>query len=435
MENYLRQVIEGVSNTRGTEFFETICLKLDEIIHADFTFIARFDMDSFVSHTIAVVGDGKVLDNFEYSLTNTPCADLLNTDICCYPENVTAQFPHDQLLVDMGIVGYLGSNLVNSKGEVFGLITALYTKPIENAELTTMLLQVFSGRIAGELERCEYEASLEELNRDLEQKVQQRTAQLESTLDNLKLAQEKLIASEKLAVLGDLVTGIAHEVNTPLGIAVTAESHLTEASNDLRKRFDEDQLRKSDLEKFFTESDLSLQLISTNLDRASELINNVKQTAADQHFFHREKMLIDRYYRQVLHSLSPLIKKYHINITLACDPFWFAMTYPGAHAQVLTNLVKNSIQHGFQYDAGDINITVSAEGDRFKVDYVDSGRGVPELVNKRVFDPFVTTARAEGGIGLGMAIVNNVVSNTLKGTIELLPSEQGAHFAYYFSAG
>ena len=134
MEKILRNIIEGVSNNYGKAFFDTITSKLHESIGADFTFIARLDLDAYVSRTVSLVAGGNVVDNMEYSLEHTPCADVADNSVCLYPDSITNLFPKDQLLVDMGIVGYVGTPLHDSDGKVMGLTVALYKQPIKDID-------------------------------------------------------------------------------------------------------------------------------------------------------------------------------------------------------------------------------------------------------------------------------------------------------------
>jgi len=157
MQSDIQKVIESVSNTSGNDFFNAITLALQNTISADYTFIAVIDKEEFTGKTVALVYKGEVIENFEYSLSNTPCANVAGDSTCYYPHNVCAAFPNDQLLVDMKIDAYLGIPLHNDKQHVIGLVVALYENPIEDDGSILSLFQVFSGRIAAEIERCEYE--------------------------------------------------------------------------------------------------------------------------------------------------------------------------------------------------------------------------------------------------------------------------------------
>lgn len=126
MDKYLQQVIEALSDSRGSEFFNAITLKMNEIIGADYTFIAELNSERKTSKTLALAANGAIAENIEYSLTHTPCEQVVGDSVCCYPKDVQSLYPNDQLLIDMGIEAYIGTPLYNSKREVFGLIVALY---------------------------------------------------------------------------------------------------------------------------------------------------------------------------------------------------------------------------------------------------------------------------------------------------------------------
>ena len=283
MEQQLRDIIEGVSNTRGKDFFSAITLKLAEVIDAEFTFVAELDTQAYVSRTIALVAAGELVDNIEYSLQYTPCANVADNAVCMYPNNVTQLFPKDQLLIDMNIEAYLGTPLIGSKGDVIGIIVALYAKPIEQAAHTQTLFEIFSGRIAAELERVKYEQQLLEVNSTLEQKVLKRTSDFNETLEQLQLTQTQLMESEKIAALGNLVASVAHEVNTPLGVAITGQSLLQDAFNELIERFDSKQLTVDSMNEFKGLYREALPLVADNLQRAKTLINNFK--SVENNFF------------------------------------------------------------------------------------------------------------------------------------------------------
>ncbi len=428
MDQLLRKIIEGVSNTRGDDFLTAITLQLASIIGAQYTFIARIDTQKYISKTIALVANGEIVDNIEYSLSHTPCANVADNSVCIYPEAVTNLFPRDQLLVDMKIEAYLGTPLIDSHGKVIGIIVALYENKISNSEHTLTLFEIFSGRIAAELERVDYEQQLINLNNSLEQRVKDRTTDLETTLSTLKQTQQQLVESEKIAALGNLVASVAHEVNTPLGVAITGHSLLEDSFKSLIQRFNSQTLTKSTMEEFQTLYSETLPLVSNNLQRAKLLINNFKDIAADQHSDVKETISILNYYQQILSTLSPLMKRHDIHHTLVIDDRFKLHTFPGAHGQIITNLITNSIRHGFKgledcYKA--IKIEAEVTTDASIIRYSDNGIGLDDQSRQFIFEPFYTTARETGGTGLGMSIAFNLVKHKLKGDVRLLSPQQG----------
>ena len=184
MQSQIRTIIVAVSNTYGDDFFNSITLALHNVIGADYTFIAVLDAEKSISKTIALVAKGQIVDNFDYALEGTPCANVADDSICYYRDHVCETFPKDQLLIDMHIEAYLGTPLHDSKQEVMGLIVSLYEEPLEDDHEVVTLFKVFSGRIAAELERRDYEISLE-------QKVLSRTLALSSTEEQLQQAQQQ----------------------------------------------------------------------------------------------------------------------------------------------------------------------------------------------------------------------------------------------------
>ncbi|PCI62670.1 MAG: histidine kinase [Gammaproteobacteria bacterium] len=441
MEHYIQEILKSVANSYGNKFFEALVLALDKIIRADYTFIARIDKCRKVSQVIALAAKGNIAEPFEYQLINTPCQEVSNNSVCMYPQGIVNSFPQDQLLINMKIEGYIGSPLHDSKGQVIGLIVALYEQPIVDQEFTLALFQLFSGRISAEFERVDRENELVELTKELDNKVQARTEELQQSIEKLQLTQEQLIESEKMSALGNMVAGIAHEVNTPLGIAITAESHLAEQFKFFKRKLDTNELSMRDMQLFVDANEQSLPMIEKNLYRAKKLIGNFKETATDQHVMELETVNINAYYEKIISTLTPLLKKKNADITFEGCGSEKITTLPGCHAQLLTNLVNNSIQHGFNsYEEQNnvnnhifISLTKDAQG-VFILDFKDNGSGIEKSVQKKIFEPFYTTARAQGNSGLGMSICYNLVVGKLKGSMKCCESEQGAHFRMTFKS-
>lgn len=435
-EQMLRKIIEGVSNTFGDNFFTSISLQLADIIQTRYVFIALLDRTAYESRTIALVVDGAVQDNIAYSLEHTPCADVGNDTICCYPCDVSSFYPDDQLLKDLNIDAYLGTPLRDSRGEVMGLIVAMDDKPIADTSQVLTLFEIFSGRVSAEVERQQYERSLEQANLHLESTVKKRTSELTTTLEKLKQAQSQLVESEKMAALGNLVAGVAHEVNTPLGVAITAQSLMQEELHQLNEAVTQETLTEAQMMRFLANMQDTLGLQDKNLQRARVLIENFKRTAVDQHALEIETIDIQEYYQQTLSSLQPLLKSAHADVMLsAATPVKLA-TYPGCHAQILTNLISNSVKHGFRDrdTHNQIQIVLSQLDDgQIKVQYRDNGCGLDEVGQKQIFEPFYTTIRSEGGTGLGMSIVYNLITQRLHGNVVLEKSDTGFALSYTFS--
>ncbi len=282
---------------------------------------------------------------------------------------------------------------------------------------------MYAGVIRDMTERKLAEDSMRYLNEALEKRVKERTQavnDLKEALDRLKQAQTQLVQTEKMASLGGLVAGIAHEINTPVGIGVTAASHLKEATDEIRASMAADRMKKSTLESYLEVSGQSTAMILNNLRRAAELINSFKQVAVDQSSSERRRFKVREYIWEVLLSLRPRLRQTPHQVEIECDPGVEIDSYPGALSQVITNLVINSLMHAFDDSMeGVMRITVQLAGDRLHMTYEDNGRGMPETDLRRIYDPFFTTRRGSGGSGLGLHIVYNLVTQSLGGTIDV----------------
>ena len=271
------------------------------------------------------------------------------------------------------------------------------------------------------------EQEIRQLNQSLEQKINERTVALKSsnqdllnTLETLHQYQSQIVETEKMASLGQMVAGVAHEVNTPIGLGVTASTLMQDKLADIQKSFDEKKLTSSQLAKFLTDSKENLGIIYRNLERAASLIRSFKQVAVDQSNENRRQFNMLQLMNEVLLSLRPNLKKTQHEVVIDCDPKLDIDSKPGPVNQILINLIMNSLIHAFEHiEHGTITITVRVELNRCFINYRDNGAGVPEHIKKRIFDPFVTTKRGEGGSGLGMHLVYNLVTQALNGKISL----------------
>ncbi|WP_166654233.1 two-component regulator propeller domain-containing protein [Tahibacter aquaticus] len=288
------------------------------------------------------------------------------------------------------------------------------------------------------------EEALRSLNEELELRVERRTADLRAanvelrhTLDRLTLAQRQLLESEKLASLGGLVAGIAHEINTPLGVSVTAASHLVEEARRLARLLQENRLSKQELDRFQRSARESAEMILRNLQRADRLVKSFKQVAVDQSTEDRRVVELGHCIEEILTTLGPTLKKTPHSVELDCAQPVVCETAPGALYQIVTNLVMNSLMHGFADGrAGIIRLSIARRQQDIEVLYRDNGCGMDEMTRVRIFDPFFTTRRGQGGSGLGMHIVYNLVTQSLGGSIRVDSSAgQGIEVAIFFGGG
>lgn len=274
--------------------------------------------------------------------------------------------------------------------------------------------------------------ALRKLNDELEHRVEERTRalrlsnrELQFTLEELKHMQKQLVESEKMAALGGLVAGIAHEINTPLGIGVTAASHLEDETRRFMQLCDGGKIGRSDLLAYQNDALDSARLILANLRRAGQLIRSFKQVAVDQSSEQLRTVNLKSYLEEVLLSLGPALKKTPHRLSIKCPDDLEVSTYPGAISQIVVNLVMNSLIHAFEgIDSGEIRIECESYDGEWLLLYRDNGIGMSEDIRQRVFHPFFTTKRGQGGSGLGLHVVYNLVTQLLGGSLDCI-SETG----------
>jgi PAS domain S-box-containing protein len=248
----------------------------------------------------------------------------------------------------------------------------------------------------------------------------------EAALRNLRETQNSLIEAEKLAALGRLVAGVAHEVNNPVGISLTVASSLERKTALFTAEVARGDLKRSSLNEFLEASrDASSQLVA-NLNRAAELIASFKQVAADRNYSDQRTFDLGDLTEQVVMSLRPGLRKHNLTLTVDCQPNLTMNSYPGPYGQVLTNLFLNAVAHAFpDGKPGAVDIQVRESGkDNVEIIFSDNGCGMSLDVRRRAFDPFFTTRRDQGGTGLGLHIVYSIVTNRLGGRLDL-DSEPG----------
>jgi PAS domain S-box-containing protein len=248
----------------------------------------------------------------------------------------------------------------------------------------------------------------------------------ETALRNLRETQASLIEAEKLAALGRLVAGVAHEVNNPVGISLTVASALERKTAIFADEVGRGGLRRSSLNEFLATCRSASSQLVANLNRAAELIQSFKQVAADRNYSDQRAFDLADLTEQVVMSLRPGLRKHNLTLTVDCQPNLMMNSYPGPYGQVLTNLFLNAVAHAFPGGrTGSIDIQARESGkDNVEIIFSDNGCGMSLDVRRRAFDPFFTTRRDQGGTGLGLHIVYNIVTNRLGGRLDL-DSEPG----------
>lgn len=317
------------------------------------------------------------------------------------------------------------------------------TSSINELNILTDAVNVLLARMQDYVQKQhEAEEQHRQLNASLEDIVSQRTVALKDanqelikTLEKLHQYQRQIVENEKMASLGDMVAGVAHEVNTPIGLGVTASTMMLDQIGDIQKDFENRTLKASALDRFLSDSQENLNIIYRNLNRAAELISSFKQVAVDQTTESSRTFCVSQLINEILLSLRPQLKKHHHKINVHCDPTLHVETKAGPINQILINLIVNSVVHGFNdTESGTIDITADLmTASTLKLVYKDNGKGIPDEIRKRIFDPFVTTRRGQGGSGLGMHLVYNLVTQGLNGSITLSSEEgKGVEFLIVF---
>lgn len=231
-------------------------------------------------------------------------------------------------------------------------------------------------------------------------------------------AQTHALETEKMAALGSLVAGVAHEINTPLGVGVTAASYLARKTDDYRARYEAGALTRSDFEAYLSSTVSGARMILANLKRAADLVQSFQQVAVDQSNDTPRPIRLTAYVSEVLQSLRPKLKNGQHRVEIECPVELEVITYPGALAQILTNFVMNSVLHGFENrKQGEIRVEVATRDETLLLRYSDDGCGIDEKNLRKIWEPFYSTKRGQGGSGLGLHIVYNLVTQTLNGVI------------------
>jgi len=274
---------------------------------------------------------------------------------------------------------------------------------------------------------------VENLNRSLEQRVQERTEELNqviteqqhtnlklrNTLEQLHNTQAKLVESEKMAALGALVAGVAHEINTPVGVSITGVSYFLELCKKIQISYENNQITRGELNHFINSSSDVGNTIFNNLKKTSQLINSFKQIAINSSYDDNKHIKIKEHIEETVLSLYEIIKNKNITIQVDCEDSLLITGNPSAYTHIITHLIMNSYMHGFENKtSGNINIKVKKQAKDILLIYTDNGKGVPKENLAKIFDPFFTTNRIAGASGLGLNVIYNLVTNTLNGTIE-----------------
>ena len=299
--------------------------------------------------------------------------------------------------------------------------------PFTELDILAKTINILLNRIESHiLKQNEVNQQISEKNSKLTGKVNTRTDALKesnqellSTLETLHQFQDQLVETEKMASLGDMVAGIAHEVNTPVGLGITASTLLDDRLKAIKHSFDNKTLKSSQLKKFLIEGEENIGIIYRNLERAAELISRFKKVAVDQSSAETRQFNVSELLKEVTLTLKAKIHQENVKLTIDCPSDLMIESKPYPINQILINLIINSIIHGFEHKSqGVINISISYLNEHLHINYQDDGIGMDENIKSRVFDPFTTTKRGNGGSGLGLHLVFNLVTQALNGHID-----------------
>ena len=269
-------------------------------------------------------------------------------------------------------------------------------------------------------------------NKSLEQKVVNRTKKLteaneklNETLHNLTQTKKDLVSAQKMAALGELVTSITHEINSPLGVSITTSSHISYLTNEIYELNKKEGLSLEEFESFVNSLEEMSKILDINLNNTKKLVSSFKNIAIDQALEEQRDFEIKEYISEILLSLKSKIRERKINIAVQCDENLVLNSYPGSFGQILTNLINNSLLHGFeQNDEGEIKISINDLENEIEMIYQDNGKGIPLELSNKVFNQYFTTKKGTGGTGLGLYIIKDIVTEKLNGNIEISALEE-----------
>lgn len=260
----------------------------------------------------------------------------------------------------------------------------------------------------------------ETLTSDLESRVRSRTQELQNSLENLTLTQNQLIEAEKMAALGNLVSGVAHEVNTPLGNALTGGSIILREVSLIQSSLEEGSLKRSTMDEKLSIIHQSASLLIKSLTQAAELVKSFKRISVDQSTDDLRDFDLRAYLQEILQTYHNKLKHKNVSVEIQGADQINILSYPGTYAQIFNNLLNNALLHAFDEPKQDALIIIALEAmpDHITIRFSDNGSGVDEKIKSIIFEPFVTTKRNSGGTGLGMNILYNLVTQKLGGTIQ-----------------
>ncbi|GAB57888.1 sensor histidine kinase [Rheinheimera nanhaiensis] len=331
-------------------------------------------------------------------------------------------------LTPLGIQSMLDTP-IRHHGAMVGIICIEHRQPkqwqLDEVVFAGFLADIY-GRALSASERQRYQAELEQVNSSLEQIISQRTQELTQSLEQLQQAQHRLIEVEKMASLGRLVAGIAHEINTPLGVAVTANSHAEATLRQLEQLFQAGQLTRQQFSQSGAAIKNSIAMVNTNLQRTVDLVNSFKQTATDSSDQRPEAITLSQFIPKVVASMASMLQQYQVEVVLQVPKQLVVESFASALATILNRLLENACLHAFNSTHHrQVLISASSTAYSWQLSVADNGRGMDQHELNRAFEPFFTTRRSQGAKGLGLTLVFNLVTHLLQGEVQLQNGSSG----------
>jgi signal transduction histidine kinase len=317
------------------------------------------------------------------------------------------------VLIGLAIAGSIVRPLRALMSAMHAIVSGDYARPVRGLEARDEI-----GEMARAVDVFRENAVA---RRQAEADLKAAKERAETALAELQETQQSLIEAEKLAALGGLVAGVAHEVNNPIGIGITVASSFARRCDQFAQEVRDGAVRRSRLDEFLSGSQEAAKQLVANLNRAADLVQSFRQVAVDRSQAERRTFDLKEATEQIVASLRPALKRSSIALSLDLPEGIVMDSYPGPYGQVLTNLVLNALVHAFPDSrTGSIRLTARAIGSfQVEVEFVDDGIGMSAEVQHRAFEPFFTTRRNRGGTGLGLHIVYNLVTRQLGGRLRL----------------
>jgi len=441
-EQALRLIVEGTAATTGESFLRSCVGYLAKVLGVDYALICQRVHGRLTQvRSLAFWTGNTWSEPIEYDLEGTPCERVFDGQPCLHSENVQTEFPRDRILVDLGIESYFGAPLINSQGEIIGNLVVMDTKPMKPDPTTDSILQIFAARAGAELERQQVESTL----RQVSQQEREKAEQLEQAYQELQLAQSQLVQQEKMASLGQLVAGVAHEINNPVSFIYGNIMPARVYANDLlqltalyQKHYPtppaeiQGQIELIELEfiqedfpkllESMEEGSTRIQGIVRSLRNFSRL-DEAKRKPADLHQGIESTLMI------LQHRLKEQPKRAEIQVIKQFCDLPLVQCYPGELNQVFMNLFSNAIDALEERIRQEPNLTPKLQittqvqtvngtsPHKAIIRVADNGVGMPACVQQRLFDPFFTTKPVGQGTGLGLSIAHSIVVRKHKGQL------------------